>query len=128
MINRRDFIGGAACGSAVAVGSRVGHNWLTPPAPLPSPPQPPPALPEHARLSFSQQGEDIVVYHVLHDLLKIETPTYMDVGAAYPVRGNNTYLLYTAGVAACWSSRTRRSWRYCDVTGRATPSWKPASA
>jgi hypothetical protein len=54
-------------------------------------------LPEHARLSFSQQGEDIVVYHVLHDLMKIATPTYMDVGAAYPVRGSNTYLLYTTG-------------------------------
>ena len=37
------------------------------------------------------------MYHVLHELLKIEAPTYMDVGAAYPVRGNNTYLLYTTG-------------------------------
>ena len=57
----------------------------------------PPALPEHARLSFSQQGEDIVLFHVLHELMKITSPTYMDVGAAYPVRGNNTYLLYTTG-------------------------------
>jgi FkbM family methyltransferase len=97
MINRRDFIGGAVCGSAVAVGTRVGRNWATPPPPAPVPPPPPPALPEHARLSFSQQGEDIVLYHVLHELLKIATPTYMDVGAAYPVRGNNTYLLYTTG-------------------------------
>ena len=97
MINRRDFIGGAVCGSAVAVGGRVGRNWGTPPPPAPAPPPPPPALPEHARLSFSQQGEDIVLYHVLHELLKIATPTYMDVGAAYPVRGNNTYLLYTTG-------------------------------
>ncbi len=54
-------------------------------------------MPEHARLSFSQQGEDIVLYHVLHELMKIETPTYVDVGAAYPVDGNNTYLLYTTG-------------------------------
>ena len=54
-------------------------------------------MPEHARLSFSQQGEDIVLFHVLHELMKIATPTYMDVGAAYPVRGNNTYLLYTTG-------------------------------
>ena len=37
------------------------------------------------------------MYHVLHELLKIDAPTYMDVGAAYPVRGNNTYLLYTTG-------------------------------
>jgi FkbM family methyltransferase len=97
MINRRDFIGGAVCGSAVAIGSRVGRNWGTPAPPPPTPPPPPPALPEHARLSFSQQGEDIVLYHVLHELLKIEAPVYMDVGAAYPVRGNNTYLLYTTG-------------------------------
>jgi FkbM family methyltransferase len=100
MINRRDFIGGAACGTAITVGARVGVNWGTPPPPPPAPPPPPPpspALPEHARLSFSQQGEDIVLYHVLHELLKIATPTYMDVGAAYPVRGNNTYLLYTTG-------------------------------
>lgn len=38
-----------------------------------------------------------MLFHVLHELMKIATPTYMDVGAAYPVRGNNTYLLYTTG-------------------------------
>jgi FkbM family methyltransferase len=54
-------------------------------------------VPEHARLSFSQQGEDIVLYHAMTELLKIPNPVYMDVGAAYPVRGNNTYLLYTTG-------------------------------
>jgi len=69
----------------------------TPPTPAPAPAPQPPALPEHARLSFSQQGEDIVLFHVLHELLKIATPTYLDIGAAYPVRGNNTYLLYTTG-------------------------------
>src|SRR5215813_8721308 len=50
-----------------------------------------------ARQSFSQQGEDIVLYHALHETLKIERPTYMDVGAAHPVQSNNTYLLYTTG-------------------------------
>ena len=97
MIKRRDFLGGAVCGAAVAAGSGIGWNRTRPAAPPPAPPQTPPALPEHARLSFSQQGEDIVVFHVLRDLLKIATPTYMDVGAAYPVRGSNTYLLYTTG-------------------------------
>ncbi len=100
VINRRDFLGGAA-GGAVA-GTAAGFVWARetqpePPPPQPAPPPPPPALPEHARLSFSQQGEDIVLYHVLHELMKIETPTYVDVGAAYPVDGNNTYLLYTTG-------------------------------
>ena len=100
VINRRDFIGGAGCGAAAGAATAVlvGASRKRPePPPAPVPPPPPPALPEHARLSFSQQGEDIVLFHLLHELMKIATPTYMDVGAAYPVRGNNTYLLYTTG-------------------------------
>lgn len=97
MIKRRDFLGGAVCGSAAAAGVAASLAWTEPPPPPPAPPPQPPPLPEHARLSFSQQGEDIVLYHVMHEMLKIGAPTYMDVGAAYPVRGNNTYLLYTTG-------------------------------
>lgn len=87
-------VSGTAAGAAAAVLTGAARHRPTPPPP---PPPSPPALPEHARLSFSQQGEDIVLFHVLHELLKIATPTYIDVGAAYPVRGNNTYLLYTTG-------------------------------
>ena len=94
-INRRDFIGGVVCGSVIAVGAGTAREPIAPPTP--SPAQQPPPLPEHARLSFSQQGEDIVLFHVLHELLQITAPTYLDVGAAYPVNGNNTYLLYTTG-------------------------------
>ena len=54
-------------------------------------------IPEFARLSFSQQGEDVVLFHALHDMLGIDRPTYMDVGAAHPVQSNNTYLLYGTG-------------------------------
>ncbi len=105
VIDRRTFIGGAVCGSAAGAGaatlvSRAGWGRPAPPPPPPPSPPPapaPPALPEHARLSFSQQGEDIVLFHVLHELMHIAAPTYMDVGAAYPVNGNNTYLLYTTG-------------------------------
>lgn len=101
MVNRRDFLGGAVCGSAAGAATAVlaGAARPEPPPPPPPapPPPPPPALPEHARLSFSQQGEDIVLFHVLRELMKIATATYLDVGAAYPVRGNNTYLLYTTG-------------------------------
>ena len=57
----------------------------------------PQTIPEFGRLTFAQQGEDIVLYHALHDLLKLDRPTYMDVGAAHPVRSNNTYLLYATG-------------------------------
>ena len=48
-------------------------------------------------MTFSQQGEDIVLYHVVRDLLRVEKATYMDVGAAEPVLSNNTYLLWGVG-------------------------------
>lgn len=96
MINRRDFLGGAVCGSVASVGVGAWRAQSPSPPASSAPPAPPP-LPEHARLSFSQQGEDIVLFHALQDVVKIAAPTYLDVGAAYPVRGNNTYLLYTTG-------------------------------
>ena len=54
---------------------------------------------ERGRLSFSEQGEDLILFHVVRDLLEVpvERATYVDVGAAYPVKGNNTYLLYSLG-------------------------------
>lgn len=55
------------------------------------------ALPEHAHMTFSQQGEDIVLFHVIRDLLRVEKATYIDVGAAEPVLSNNTYLLWGVG-------------------------------
>ena len=58
-----------------------------------------PTRPPDSRLSFSQQGEDIVMFHALRDVLKIDKPTYLDVGAAHPIRSNNTYLLYGTGGA-----------------------------
>lgn len=100
-MDRRSFLGGAVSGVALAVGGRAGWDASRPPAPPPPPPpEPPPcppSIPEHGRISFSQQGEDIVLYHAAKELLKLERPTYMDVGAAYPVKGNNTYLLYSTG-------------------------------
>jgi FkbM family methyltransferase len=85
-VKRREFVAGVMSGAAgMAAWDRL----------APSPTAPP--IPEFARLSFSQQGEDIVLYHALHDLLKIERPTYMDIGAAHPVQSNNTYLLYGTG-------------------------------
>ena len=55
------------------------------------------ALPQDARMTFSQQGEDIVLFHVVRDLLRVERATYIDVGAAEPVLSNNTYLLWGVG-------------------------------
>ncbi|HSM94150.1 MAG TPA: FkbM family methyltransferase, partial [Anaeromyxobacteraceae bacterium] len=66
------------------------------PAPAPTPP-PAPAAPPEGRLSFSEQGEDIALFHVMRDVLRVSAPTYLDIGAADPVRGSNTYLLYCTG-------------------------------
>lgn len=48
-------------------------------------------------VSYSQMGEDLVVFHLLKDAMKIAQPTYLDIGAADPIAGNNTYLLHWAG-------------------------------
>jgi FkbM family methyltransferase len=48
-------------------------------------------------VTYAQQGEDIVLFHVIRDLLRVERATYIDVGAAEPVRSSNTYLLYVTG-------------------------------
>lgn len=85
-MRRRSFIAGALVGAPA--GALLGRVAGGPTAA---------SSPSEGRLSFAQQGEDIVLYHVLHDLLKVEAPTYLDVGAADPVAGSNTYLLYCTG-------------------------------
>ena len=93
-MQRRDFVTTVA-GGAVGVGAA---RWLWPPTP-PKPVEAPaaPTWPPDARMTFSQQGEDIVLYHVIRDLLGVEHASYIDVGAAEPVRSNNTYLLWGVG-------------------------------
>jgi FkbM family methyltransferase len=92
-MDRRNFltgvVAGAAGGAVAGVGGRIG--WERKKGGGGN------EVPEFARLSFSQQGEDLVLYHALHDTMKIDKPTYMDVGAAHPRKGNNTYLLYWTG-------------------------------
>jgi FkbM family methyltransferase len=46
--------------------------------------------------SYSQGGEDLIISHILK-ILKIEKPTYLDVGAFHPTHMNNTYLFYQKG-------------------------------
>jgi FkbM family methyltransferase len=89
-MQRRQFLSGAvvgaAAGAAVAAGSlaalRRGH---------------PDAAASAARTSYSAMGEDLILVALLCDVLKIATPTYLDIGAADPVAVNNTYLLHTRG-------------------------------
>jgi FkbM family methyltransferase len=98
-MDRRGFLLGTLAGAAGAgiVGSAgigAAAEWDTGPLPWPAG-RPGPA--SKARQSFSQQGEDIVLYHLLHDWMKLESPTYLDIGAADPIQSNNTYLLYCTG-------------------------------
>jgi FkbM family methyltransferase len=46
--------------------------------------------------SYAQQGEDLVVQHLL-SVAGVAKPTYLDVGAFDPVVHSNTYLMYRAG-------------------------------
>jgi len=47
----------------------------------------------YKKTSYSQCGEDLIVDFVLNSL-RIEHPTYLDIGAHHPVFLNNTYLFY----------------------------------
>jgi len=47
--------------------------------------------------SYAAMGEDLILGALLKNVLKISSPTYLDIGAADPVAASNTYLLYTEG-------------------------------
>jgi FkbM family methyltransferase len=98
-MDRRGFLLGTLAGAAGAgivgtAGIGAAAEWDTGPLPRPAG-RPAPA--SKARQSFSQQGEDIVLYHLLHDWMKLDSPTYLDIGAADPIQSNNTFLLYWTG-------------------------------
>jgi FkbM family methyltransferase len=109
-MNRRDFLVGNATGLCVGVaglgiprlllengrpaaptaatGSASSPAASSAPALSPCPPS--------AKLSYAQQGEDLILKNVF-DLFKIEMPSYIDVGAYDPIIGSNTYLAYVHG-------------------------------
>lgn len=47
--------------------------------------------------SYAQCGEDIIAHTILCRQLRIDRPTYVDIGAHDPIRLSNTFLLYTLG-------------------------------
>ena len=87
-MHRRHFIEGAVTGAVVTTATLGAGTALAERLRDPD---------EQGRLSFAEQGEDLILFHVVRDILKVERATYVDVGAAYPVKGNNTYLLYSLG-------------------------------
>lgn len=46
--------------------------------------------------SYSQAGEDMIV-HYLFSTMGIKNPTYLDIGANLPDRGNNSFFFYRKG-------------------------------
>jgi FkbM family methyltransferase len=99
-MDRRSFMGGVVAGASGAALLGVATSYArtaAQPAPAAPPAAPQPALPQYARLSFAQQGEDIVLYHLLHHGMRIEAPTYLDIGAADPIESSNTYLEHWNG-------------------------------
>jgi FkbM family methyltransferase len=49
-----------------------------------------------AKASYAQAGEDLIVQY-LFDSIKIEKPTYLEIGTNQPVLCNNTYNFYIKG-------------------------------
>lgn len=47
-------------------------------------------------ISYSQSGEDLIIKN-LFKLLKIDHPSYLDIGAYHPKNLNNTYIFYKSG-------------------------------
>lgn len=51
---------------------------------------------KHIRSSYAQSGEDIIISD-LFSRLRIQNPTYLDIGANDPIALSNTYRLYKRG-------------------------------
>jgi FkbM family methyltransferase len=85
MIHRRELLYSAAAGTAGGAAGFFGHRHLRKAG-----------FPSGATPSYSQSGEDAICM-MIFNYLKIEHPTYLDVGAWHPQALNNTYLFYTQG-------------------------------
>jgi FkbM family methyltransferase len=51
---------------------------------------------QHQKISYSQCGEDLIIDFIF-GLLKINNPTYLDIGAHHPYYLSNTSLFYNRG-------------------------------
>ena len=52
--------------------------------------------PDDGLTSYAQTGEDIIVHRVL-TAMKIQQPTYLDIGAFHPIKFSNTMFFYERG-------------------------------
>jgi FkbM family methyltransferase len=51
----------------------------------------------YKQASYSQCGEDLIIKFLFKNYLKIEKPSYIDIGAYLPFRYNNTAIFYNSG-------------------------------
>lgn len=47
-----------------------------------------------AKISYSQCGEDIIIDHIMKNILNISQFKYLDIGTNHPKKANNTYKFY----------------------------------
>ena len=87
--------GGIAAGRLSVVPALAGRSDEASSTPQ-CPPPPPLMVHSFPRISFAQQGEDIIIDQIV-DTLHIARPTYLDIGAHDPVLNNNTFLFYALG-------------------------------
>lgn len=52
--------------------------------------------PPYSNISYSQSGEDCIISFLL-DQLKINSPSYLELGVCDPIKGSNTYRFYKNG-------------------------------
>ena len=76
--------------------------------------------------SFSQCGEDLIINFIFEKYLKINKPSYLDIGAHHPTYLSNTYFFYQRGCrgvciepdpALCENIRNKRSRDICLNAG-----------
>ena len=97
-MQRRDFLAGSLTGLAAGVGLEKLADGPTPAAG--SAAAGAPQLPwywQFAQPSFAQQGEDAIIKSIFENHLKIDKPSYIDIGAYHPAYSNNTFLMYLQG-------------------------------
>ncbi len=91
-LRRRDLLTGGLGGLAGLTAGALAGRALAKTAPPPEEK----SLPKGARLSYAQFGDDLVADSLFKGL-GIANPTYLDIGAADPIIGNNTYFCYLEG-------------------------------
>ncbi|HVL16047.1 MAG TPA: FkbM family methyltransferase [Gemmata sp.] len=90
-VGRRELLAGGLGGVAgLAAGAVLGRTLLARPAVAAKTPE------KGVRTSYAQFGDDLVADSLFKGL-GIGEPTYLDIGAADPVFGNNTYHAYLEG-------------------------------